>query len=462
MPADQADRPRILVVDDEVNMGRILTKLLTLEGFDVRAFSSPTEALQQLPAIRPLVVLSDLRMPGLTGEELLERVKREDPSTEVLLMTAYGTVDSAMRCVRQGAFDYVTKPFETDALLAAVKKAAAKALLARPQEAPATDDMIGESPALIALRELVGRFAPVDAPVLILGESGTGKELVARALHRRSPRRHGPLVTINCASIPETLLESELFGHERGAFTGAQEEKIGLAEAANGGTLFLDEIGEMPLALQAKLLRLLQEREITRVGAVHPRPVNIRVLAATHRPLLDDAGAGRFREDLYYRLHVLSIHLPALRDRPQDIPLLAEFFLGRCRQELGRPGLRWDSNALADLASRPWRGNVRELENTVQRLAIMTDGDVIATPRVTAAASSQGPLGSQPERPEGSDPATVQDYWTEKDEFEADYLRRVLRACAGNVSEAARRSGMSRRNLYEKLEKLGLNPESFK
>jgi len=453
-----SDKPTIVVLDDEANMGKVLRKLLLMEGYDVRVHASPLEAWEDLRRSPPDVLLSDLRMPGLSGEDLLERLRAERITTEVILMTAYGTVESAMRCVRNGAFDYVTKPFDTKALLYSIAQASAKARQRRGAGG-GERDMIGDSPALRTARDLILRVAPTDAAVLVTGESGTGKEVAARLLHSRSPRATGPFVALSCASIPENLLESELFGHERGAFTGALDEKTGLVEAANGGTLFLDEIGEMPLGLQAKLLRVLQEREITRVGSTITRAVNIRVVAATNRDLQAEVRGGGFREDLYYRLNVLSIHLPPLRDRLDDIALLAPRFLRDAIATHGRGEMSFTPEAIQVLKSLPWPGNVRELQNFIQRVAVLCEPGAIGPAQLERLVTPPG--SSAPARPATTTDA-IGEFREERDRFELEYMRRVLEACGGNVSEAARRRGMSRRHFYEKMEKLGLAGDDFK
>ncbi|MBI1290526.1 response regulator [bacterium] len=449
----------VMVLDDEVNMGRVLQKLLLLDGYTVRVHSSPTAALDELRREAPDVLLSDLRMPGLSGEELLETLRAERIETEVILMTAYGTVESAMRCVHNGAFDYVTKPFDTKTLLATIRKASAKAATRRGVTMGGAREMLGEAPALRAVRDLIRRVAPTEAAVLVTGESGTGKEVAARLLHACSARSRGPFMALSCASIPEALLESELFGHERGAFTGAVDEKTGIVEAANGGTLFLDEIGEMPLGLQAKLLRVLQEREITRVGSTQTRTVDIRVVAATNRDLAAEVRHGRFREDLYYRLNVLSVHLPPLRDRLDDVAILAPHFLQDAVARHRRDPMEFTPEGIEQLKQHRWPGNVRELQNFVQRVAVLCDGGEIGPRQLARLELLASPSPTPNTRVNSGE---LGEFREERDRFEVEYLRRVLEACGGNVSEAARRSGMSRRHFYEKMEKLGIAGDDFK
>lgn len=487
MPSPSAPRPRVVILDDEPNMGRALGKFLTLEGFEVRSFTDAPGAFAALPSFQPHVLVTDLRMPGFTGDQVLQRVRTELPTCQVILMTAYATAESALQCVRLGAYDYITKPFDSHALATIIRRAVEESghglgdavgstLMAAPPApapagVPAVDrELVGESPELHALREALRRYALAgDSSVLIYGESGTGKEVVARLIHRQSPRAAARFVAVNCASIPDALMESELFGHEKGAFTGAHETKIGLIEAAQGGTLFLDEVGELPLALQAKLLRALQEREITRVGSVHTLSVDIRVLAATHRKLEAAVQAGTFRADLYYRLNVLTLKVPPLRSRRGDIPLLAEYFLAQLRTRLGRPGLRFTAGVLTELTQRDWPGNVRELRNSVERLAVLSTQDEVGEAVLRELANSDSSIVRREDvvpaatpAPTPAAPEEIEDFRLARDRFEAEYLRRVLRLCAGNVTEAARRSGMSRRHFYEKMEKFSISGDEFK
>ncbi|MEO8377519.1 MAG: sigma-54 dependent transcriptional regulator [Candidatus Sumerlaeota bacterium] len=486
-----AEKPQIAVVDDEPNMGKILFKVFTMEGYGVTVFDSPLKALPALKTHPVDVVLSDLRMPGMTGEEMLEKLRAQGFAGEVILMTAYATVESAMRCVRAGAFDYVTKPFETKSLLATVRRAIDKS---RKIERPRTNDtasiappapaatvninssidkeLIGVSPEMTGIRELIRKIAPSEASVLITGESGTGKELAARAIHRLSARATQRFVAVNCASIPATLIESELFGHEKGAFTGANETKRGLLESAEGGTLFLDEIGELPMALQSKLLRALQEREITRVGSVENIPVDIRVVAATNRSLSTAVQQNEFREDLYYRLNVLNIRMPALRKRSSDIPVLVENFLREFRERDGlKAELKIGPGVMQKLSAMEWPGNVRELRNYVERLTVLSDGPLITMSVLSDLATNESqtfksiriiPGAGQAPSQDPKEISDVIDFRHARDRFEAEYIKKVLRSCDGNVSEAAKKSGMSRRNFYEKIEKLGIDPSEYK
>lgn len=473
--ADGKATASIVILDDEENMGKILTKLLSMEGFAVSAFDSPVQAVKHITTQGADVVLTDLRMPGMTGEQVLQQVKAVRPTCEVIVMTAYGTVENAMACVRDGAFDYVTKPFDTKVLLATIRKALENRSAGRrampirvPSSAEIDWELIGDSAEIAAVRDLICKIAPTDSAVLISGESGTGKELAARAIHKLSPRAQKRFVAINCASIPENLIESELFGHEKGAFTGAQDIKKGLLEAAEGGTLFLDEIGELPLSLQAKLLRALQEREINRVGSLVSIPINIRVIAATNRRLSAAVQDGEFREDLYYRLNVLNIKMPPLRKRPADVPVLARRFLKELRERAGTPELQITQEVLDELQAMEWPGNVRELRNFIERLVVLSDGRSITRASLAHLANFESQAVRKPIKLDAVTtsaapaPDAIPDFRQARDQFESEYLRNVLRACHGNVSEAAKKAGMSRRNFYEKIEKLGISVDEFK
>lgn len=488
MSNPQPTRATIVIIDDEENMGIILSRILQNEGYHVTAFHDSATAMAHVQATPPDLVITDMRMPGLTGLDVLRATREASPDTGVIVMTAYATVEKAVECMREGAYDYITKPFKSDELLLTVSKALAHTRLIRENESlsetlnrqsgvSSSIEMIGESPAILQVQEMISRVAPTDSAVLIRGESGTGKELVAKSLHQLSPRRKKRFVAINCASIPENLLESELFGHEKGAFTGADRTKMGLVELAHGGTLFLDEIGELPLALQAKLLRVLQEREIQRVGGVHAIPVDIRLVAATNRSLRRAIAAKEFREDLYYRLNVIEIRLPPLRDRAGDVPVLTEFFLQKIARRMNRHAPAIAPEAIEALEKYGWPGNVRELENVIERCLVLSDGDIeledIPTdirraaeygltgeaisggyPAITADQLAGGTTGAGP----GSSGA-LQEFREARDQFEKDYLTRALATAKGNVSEASRITGLSRRHFYEKMDKLGLKDE---
>ncbi|GAB6061943.1 sigma-54-dependent transcriptional regulator [Deferrisoma palaeochoriense] len=373
---------RVLVVDDDESLRRILEYNLAEEGYAVATAASGEEALEKLDRASFDLVVTDIKMPGMDGMDLLRRIKAEAPETQVIVITAFGTIEMAVEAMKAGAAEYITKPFNRDELKLAVRKA----LRVRDLEAEnvrlrqevrrieEADKIVGDSPAMQAVYRLIEKVADSDASVLITGESGTGKELAARAIHRLSRRADRPFVAVNCAAIPRELLESELFGHKKGAFTGAIRDKKGRFEEAAGGTIFLDEIGEMPLDLQPKILRALQEREITPVGSNEVIRVDARVLAATNRDLEAEVEEGRFREDLYYRIAVVPIHMPSLRERPEDIPLLVAHFLKKLAP--GR-AIRITPEAMEALTRYSWKGNVRELENTIERLLVLTEGDTI-------------------------------------------------------------------------------------
>jgi DNA-binding NtrC family response regulator len=434
---------RILVAEDDRDLRALLEEVLGEAGYDCTGFATADAALRFLDRGEAVdLVVTDLIMPGMRGHELLRALRSRMPEVHVIVITAFGSIDSAIELVRAGAFDYLTKPFPTEEFLLAVERALADSH-ARRESARALRDTTPPLPGFIgasrAMRELfafVRRAAPSHLPILITGESGTGKELVARAVHHLSGR--GTFVAVNCAAFPENLLESELFGHERGAFTGADREKPGLFETAHRGTLFLDEIGELPPALQPKLLRALEQGEIRRVGATTERKVDVRVVAATNRSLDDDVAASRFREDLLWRLNVLPIHVPALRERPADVPLLAEHFLR---------GRTIESEAMALLTAYPWPGNVRELRNAIERATTLGAAETVRAedlpPRIHAAGRSATRVADASRRQ-----IPLRD-------LEREYILEVLRQVGGNKSRAAEILGLDRKTLYRKLEEYG-------
>ena len=377
--------PRVLIVDDEENLRLVLRTLLRRHGYEVEASGSAEDALARMEVFAPDFVLTDVRMGGMSGLELTAELKRRGSQAVVIVMSAYGSVDLAIEALKAGAYDYVSKPFKEDEVLLALRKAEEReqlkrenaALRAAVERSAKFEEMLGKSEAMQKVFRIIDRAAEVTTTVLISGESGTGKELVARALHRRGPRARAPFVAVNCGAIPEALLESELFGHRKGAFTDASSDRTGLFETAHGGTLFLDEIGELPLALQVKLLRVLQEGTVRKVGDSKDRTVDVRVVAATVRDLGAEVAAGRFREDLYYRLHVLPIHVPPLRDRPDDVALLVDHFVARNNARLGTAIRGLDDAARRAILAHPWPGNVRELENLLERTMVLAEGDTI-------------------------------------------------------------------------------------
>jgi two-component system NtrC family response regulator len=375
----------ILVVDDEPNYLIILTEILRDEGFEVFAAENGEKALDIVRTTDLDLVLTDMQMPVMGGMELLRQVKAINHDLPVIMLTAYGEVEKAVAAMRDGAFNYLTKPFKNDELLANIAKAVEHYSLLRENIRLRSEvkkrysfaEMIGKNKQMQLLFSMIEKVAPTPASVLITGESGTGKELVARAIHNYSPRDKEPFISVNCAALPESLLESELFGHEKGAFTGAIALRKGRFELADRGTLFLDEIGEMALSLQAKLLRILQEKTFQRVGGAQEQKVDVRIVAATNKDLKAEVEAGRFREDLYYRLNVLHLHLPPLRERLDDIPLLAEHFVSKFARQLNQPELKISPTTLRFLTTLPWEGNIRELENTIERASILCVNNTI-------------------------------------------------------------------------------------
>ncbi|MDR4493888.1 MAG: sigma-54-dependent transcriptional regulator [Nitrospirales bacterium] len=443
--------PGILVVDDEPEMRHLLREMLEEEQYHVQVASDGQEAIGHMEHERFPVVLTDLRMKGMGGLELLEHVQRIHPETNLVMMTAFGTVESAVEAMKQGAFDYLTKPIKTDELLVTVRKALNEALLReevrqlRQQVSReyAFDQILGKSKPMKEIFDLIRRVADSPTNILITGESGTGKELVAKAIHFNSQRRGAPFVPVNCAAIPETLLESELFGHVRGAFTDAKSDKRGLFEEAQGGTLFLDEISEMPLMLQAKLLRAVQEREIRRVGATKSLTINVRIIAATNVTLADEVKAKRFREDLYYRLNVIEIRLPPLRERREDIPLLVHGLLQKSpsAQEKRVEGVA--DAAMARLMDYAWPGNVRELENVIERAATLTQGQKVVLDDL--------PSAIREITGEGQIIEDAAEQMLPLAGLEHAYIRRVLEKMGGNKYQTAQVLGIDRKTLYRKL-----------
>jgi len=432
----------ILLVEDDASVRTTITTFLELEGFDVEGVSNTRDAMLRLGQRGYPLIISDIYIDDRTGIDVLMAARQRDPGCSVILMTARGTMETVMAATRNGAFDYLAKPFELDTLLEAVKRALNKESDSgdkdiENEELPETE-MIGSSPAMIEIYKTVSRVAPTDASVIIEGETGTGKELVARMIHRFSDRASHPFVPVDCASIPAALLESELFGSLRGAFTGADRDRIGVFEAANRGTVFLDEIGDIEPAFQVKLLRFLQEREIRPVGASREKKVDVRVIAATNRDLQKMVEEGKFREDLWFRLNVVRLVLPPLRERRNDVPLLTQYFLMKynarynCDVELTESGLK----ALRDFT---WPGNVRQLQHLIERLTILAPLGRIDAEAVQDAITAMEPAGAAGE--------TLA-------ETEADQIRRVLAATGGNKSRAAQILGIERKTLYRKLERM--------
>jgi DNA-binding NtrC family response regulator len=450
---------RILIIDDEKNIRTTLARALDLEGFVVEAAESGELGLGKIKSFAPELVLLDLKLPDIDGLTVLERLKAlpttpDHPMPSVVMMSGHGTVDAAIRATRLGALDFLEKPVEMERLLLTVKNALKLSSLdsrvgALEKTVEKRNGMVGTSKALTAVLESVRRAAPTKVRVLITGESGVGKELVAKAIHDLSRRAPGPFVKLNCAAMNETLVESELFGHEKGAFTGADKRHLGRFERADGGTLFLDEIGELPLGTQAKLLRVLQEGELERVGGSGTVKVDVRVIAATNRNLVEEAGKGTFREDLYYRLNVIPIHVPPLRERAEDIPDLARFILEKSCVENDLPPKDWDPAALQALQAHRWPGNVRELVHVVDRLAILAPGAVVTAADVKAALPGAVKL-------EGSTIPESGPLYQLLESFEKRIIEDRIARFQGNMSRAAEDLGLERSHLYKKVRRLGV------
>ena len=454
--------PLVLIVDDETSNLESLGKIFEREGWRVALARSGAQALDALRRERASVVVTDLMMPGMSGEELLRAVKTLAPETEVVLMTAYGTVETAVAAMKEGAYDFITKPVKRHAIVKSVRQALERASLvaenralkARLAElAPGVGGLVGDAPAFRAVLETLRQAAPTSATVLLVGESGTGKELAARLVHDLSPRATGPFVPINCAAIPEGLLESELFGHEKGAFTGASARKEGRFERANGGTLLLDEVGEMSPAIQVKLLRFLQDGVLERVGGTESLRVDVRVVAATNKDLAAEARAGRFREDLFYRLDVVSVRLPPLRERREDILALASFFLRRTAERLPKQVSGFTPAAAAALERYPWPGNVRELQHAVERAVILGRGEVLDVPDLPEAIRDAAASPAEPGQAAGAPGGIVIPLGTPMDEVERLVIRRTLEQTRGDKNLAAQILGIAARTIYRKLDR---------
>ncbi|HEX6589377.1 MAG TPA: sigma-54 dependent transcriptional regulator [Longimicrobiales bacterium] len=448
-------KPRVLVIDDESSILNTLQILLRGEGFEVEVAQSGRDAIARLSDIRPDIVLTDVRMPGVTGIDVLTAVREQDPETPVVLMTAQASLQSAVQAVNQGAFYYLQKPFSNDDMVAICRRAAETRVLKQENRALKREIRrrdtsrgarpIGRNRQFVEMLRLAETVAPTDSTVLITGESGTGKEILARFIHSLSDRNEGAFVSINCGALPENLLESELFGHVKGSFTGAVKDKEGLLVAARGGTFFLDEIGETSPALQVKLLRALQEREVIPVGATEPVPIDVRVIAATNRDLEQEIRKGSFRTDLYYRLNVVSLHLPPLRDRRDDVPLLAEHFLGRLSHD--GDGFRLTEPALDALRHYDWPGNVRELENALERAAILSPSGVMDLEQLPER------VVTPPSTPLVADAPPVN---PTLEVIERAYIMWVLNAEGGNKGRAAEVLGIDPSTLYRKLARYGV------
>ncbi len=448
-------RPRVLVVDDEESIRSSLRMILEFERYRVEEASTGREALRRVMTRHPAAVLLDIKMPEMDGLATLSRLRERGHDMPVVMISGHGDIAAAVEATRLGAYDFLEKPLERDRVLLALRNAIERRRLEDENRLlrGAPSELVGESAAMRELRAMIERAAPTPATVLITGESGVGKELVARAVHAGSPRCEAPLVQVNCAAIPDELIESELFGHERGAFTGAVRRQIGKFAAADGGTIFLDEVGDMSARTQAKVLRALQSGEIEPVGARTTVTVDVRVVAATHRDLLAEIESGRFREDLFYRLNVVPVHAPPLRERLDDLPLLVDHFIERFAAENNYRQKTLTAAAIRQLQAMPWRGNVRELKNLVERLLILTPGDAIDRDDVLRLA---GPV-----RGELSEAilavSTLREF---RDTAERLYLARKLEEHGWNVTRTARAIGTPRSNLYKKMDQLDLRREA--
>ena len=456
-------KPLVLVVDDESDIRSSLRMILEYEGYELSEASSGEQALERLDTERPDVVLLDIKMPRMDGLEILARVKQSDPALPVVVISGHGTIATAVEATRLGAFDFMEKPLERDRVLLVVRNALESGRLEKEnRDLKLTFEerfkMIGNSAVMKAVSGQIALAAPTKASVLVTGESGTGKELVARAIHRNSARAGKAFVKVNCAAIPEELIESELFGHDKGSFTGALRDQIGKFSQADGGTIFLDEVADMSLRAQSKVLRALQDGEIEPVGAAKSFVVDVRVIAATNKRLEDEIAQGRFREDLFFRLNVVPIRLPSLRERREDVAPLVTWFAQSFCAENGLKAKTISSEAIETLAKLPWRGNVRELRNAIERLVIMTPGDTIHADDIPAGlglAPAEGTAATVP--PPGSGAATLQNF---KDVTERAFIIAKLEEHDWNVAATAKAIDTPRSNLYKKLEAYGIRRET--
>jgi two-component system response regulator AtoC len=456
-------KERILVIDDEEDMLENCSRVLDRLGFEPLLESDARKGVERFELEHPVVTLSDLRMPGMDGLEVLRAIRRVDAEAVVILFTAFATVETAVEAVKEGAFDYIAKPFSADQLRLVIERALTQRRLLEENrrlrqqltETYRFENIVGRSRSMMQVFDLIKKVATSEANILIPGESGTGKELIARCIHVNSARAARAFVPVDCASIPESLLESELFGHERGAFTGAVALRRGLFEEANGGTVFLDEVGDIPLPLQSKLLRVLQERQVRRVGGNRLIDVDVRVISATHQNLADMVQQGNFREDLYYRLNVISLPLPPLRDRPGDIPLLAYHFLRRYAAQSGKEVRGIAPEALELLEAYSWPGNVRELQNVMERAVVLADGELVLPAE----------LPTSLRLPQKAPATAVADqlslkgakrHWVEA--FERDYLIALLKKHQGNISQAAKTAGVDRKTIHRLLKRYRIEP----
>ena len=454
-------KKRILIIDDEPSIRKVLAAHLTHDGYEVETASDGGEGISKIDSAQFHAVVTDLKMPNIGGLEVLHWSSRNHPGLPVIIITAHGTVDTAVEAIKLGAHDYVTKPFDRDELKLIIRKAVQTEEASARDLAPATGkfEIVGQTPGMTKIYDLIEKVAQSPTTILITGESGTGKELVAKALHDQSNRNDKAFISVNCGAIPETLFESELFGHEKGAFTGAINARPGRFELADGGTLFLDEVGELPLDMQVKLLRALQERTFERVGGVKPVQVDVRLIASTNRNLEEEVRQGTFRQDLFYRLNVIPIQLPPLRTRKQDIPLLVEHFIGRFNERLDRE-VTISQDAMEALIGWDWPGNIRELENVMERSVLLCDSQCIQPsdlPEVGDAAAAGGSEGL----PSDVEELGLKEYVRAHTAMlERARIQKVLEAEENNVTRAAKQLGISRKSLQTKMKEYGLRNEA--
>ncbi len=452
--------PVIIVIDDEQRQRGILKTILEDEGYEVHSAPSAEKGLELISTLSPDVVLTDLKMGGISGLQLLEVLPDDAIKPAVIIMTAYGTISSAVEAMKKGAFDYLTKPLDKDSIVLTVQKAAERMQLIRENvrlrnalyEKFSMEGIVGSSKRMQEVLEVVKKVAPTSVTVLIYGESGTGKELIARAVHYNSTRKSGPFTPINCAAIPDNLIESELFGYEPGAFTGASHRKIGLFELSDKGTLFLDEIGELPLLTQTKLLRVLQDKEIRRLGGHDSVKVDVRILAATNKDLEKEVSSGKFREDLYYRLKVVTVELPSLKERKEDIPILVSFFINKYNHEFGKRVKGVNESALKALKDYYWPGNIRQLESVIERSVLMCDRDVISLDDIRSDLKIPGGTGAFD--------MDIPDEGINFEELEKILIKKAMAKTNNVAARAARLLGMSYKTFWYRLEKFGINTSS--
>ncbi|EAT16490.1 sigma-54-dependent Fis family transcriptional regulator [Desulfuromonas acetoxidans] len=454
---------RVLLIDNEEGLCRMMEAVLKDSGYQVKSYTRSFEAVEDFEAETYDLVISDIKMPGMDGLEVLQKIRSKDQRVPVIMITAYATVETSIQALRKGAYDMLTKPFEPEELLYRVKNALNHTLLAEENQELkkelsdkfSFDNIIGASSGLKSVLETVKKVAVRDTSVLITGESGTGKELIAQAIHHNSPRRNQRFMAINCGALPESVLESELFGYKKGAFTGAGSDRKGILETADGGTLFLDEIGNLPMNVQKTLLRFLQEQEFMRIGDTKPIKVDVRVISATNADLQEEMDEGRYREDLFYRLNVVNIHLPPLRERTADLPLLAAHFIRQQNKKFGTSVQGLTPEAMQLLCAYDWPGNIRQMENVVEACMTLESADLISLSVLSQFITVDATNQTTPA------PTSSEDYAQALGEFETNYLINLLNSTGGNVEEAARQAGMNMATIYRKLKKYQIRKEDY-